>query len=86
MEINLNKARVEGLVKVCAVVIAQEFRDASSIEILIALSQMLGRLIAAQEGTTLLHNDLMKLANTQIHDTVKAGYANQGRYSGELIR
>jgi hypothetical protein len=86
MEITLNKARIEGLVKSCALLIEGEFRDASSIEILVALSQMLGRLINAQEGTTLLHNDLIKLAHTQIHEAVKAGYAHQSRYSGELVR
>lgn len=86
MEINLNKARVEGMVKVCALVIAQEFRDASPFEILIALSQMTGRLIAAQEGTTVLHNDLMKLAHSQIYEAVKAGYQNKSRYTGELIK
>lgn len=79
MEITLNKARVEGLVKVCAIVIAQEFKDASPIEILIALSQMTGRLITAQEGTTILHNDLIKLAKEQIRDAVIAGYNHQSR-------
>jgi hypothetical protein len=79
MEMNLNKARIEGLVKVCAIVIAQEFKDAHPLEILVALSQMIGRLIAAQEGTIILHNDLVKLAKDQIRQTIIAGYNHQGR-------
>lgn len=79
MEITLNKARIEGLVKTCAIVIAQEFRDASPIEILVALSQMTGRLIVAQEGTNILHNDLMKLAKDQLRASVIAGYNHQSR-------
>jgi hypothetical protein len=85
MELNLNKARVEGMTKVCAVVLANEFRDAHPIEILVAFSQMIGRLIVAQEGTTILHNDMAMLAVKQIHEAIIAGYNHHGRNPEGLL-
>lgn len=86
MKIAINKAKVDGLVKVCSLVIAREFRDASALEVLIAMSQLVGRLIAVQEGTPVLHNDMVRLAHSQIFDTVKAGYAHKGRDSGGITK
>lgn len=83
-EIQLNKNKIDGAVKVATMAVAQEIPSLSPVEALVAFSQVVGRVIGAQEGTAILHQDMMKLAFQQIEATVRASYAARGSNSEAL--
>lgn len=83
-ELTLNKNKIDAAVKTATISVAQQVNGLTPIEALIAFSEVVGRIIAAQEGTTLLHRDMIKLAMQHIETTVKAAYISQGKQSEAL--
>ena len=48
------------------------------VEVVLALSEATGRVIAIQEGTHLVHNELIDTATDHIRRTVRAAYSAKG--------
>ena len=83
-EISLNKRKIDEAVKVATMSVAQNVGALSPVEAMVAFAQVVGRVIAAQEGTSILHRDMIKLAMEQIEATVKASYVAKGSQAGAL--
>jgi hypothetical protein len=83
-EITLNKRKIQDAVRVATHAVAQEVGALSPAEALIAFAEVVGRVIAAQEGTAVLHRDMIKLAMEHIETTVRAGYVSKGKQAGAL--
>lgn len=79
MQITLDKAVVDGVVELCANQIASRFITAHPVEVVVALAQLAGRIISAQEGSTELTDDMVKLSNQQIRATVRAITASKNK-------
>ena len=80
-EISINQARVRGVVHLATHIVAQEIRDLHPVEALLGFAEATGRVIAAQEGTEVMHKEMIKIATDHIVDTVRASYSSQGKNS-----
>lgn len=78
-EIKLNQNRIHAVVSIATRAVAEHVKGVESIEALIGFAEVTGRVIAAQEGTPLLHNDMLKLAIEHMTKTVRASYSADGR-------
>lgn len=82
MELTLNKRHVQGVVEVSTNAVASAVPFATSVEVIIGLSELIGRIIVNTEGTALLHKDMIDMAINHAMTTIKTGYAAKG-YSPE---
>ena len=80
-ELTLNKGRIDAAVKTATIAVAQQVGGLSPLEAMYAFSEVVGRIIAAQQGTNILHRDMIRLAAGHIETTVKAAYVSQGKSS-----
>lgn len=78
-ELTLNKRKIDDAVKVATMSVAQQVGALSPAEALIAFSEVVGRVIVAQQGTPILHQDMKRLAFQRIEDTIRAGYIASGK-------
>lgn len=84
MQITLDKRNVDGVVELCAATIASKFLTAHPVEVLVALAQLSGRIISAQEGSKTLTDDMVKLANQQMRATVRAIHESKNNTKKEV--
>lgn len=78
-EITIDRHKLNYVVKYMLNTAEHSARDLHPIEVVLALSECIGRIIAVQNGTQLLHNDMLAMAKNHMDNTVKAGYAAAGK-------
>jgi hypothetical protein len=77
--ITIDKRRVQAVVEVATKATAYEIPGLHPLEALYGFAEVLGRVIAAQEGTPILHKDMMRIAEEHIRVTIKAAYSSKGK-------
>lgn len=77
-QIQINRDRVEQIVRTAAMSLNQ-LGSLHPLEVILGLSEAVGRTIAVQEGTFLMHKEMMRVAAEHIENTVKAAYAASGK-------
>lgn len=83
-ELTLNKKRIDEVVRLTTGIVAQEISGIHPAEALFGFAEVVGRVIAAQEGSYNVHNDLINHAVRHIKDTVKASYSAKGQNPGGI--
>ena len=83
-EITLSKDKIDAAVRTATISVAQQVGALSPVEALVAFSEVVGRVIAAQHGSAVLHRDMIRLAMDRIETTVKAAYVSQGMQAEAL--
>jgi hypothetical protein len=77
-KIEINRNRVKAVVQVATHATASNVRELHPLEAIIGFAEVVGRAIAAQDVTTLGHQELIKIACQHIEATVKAAYVSKG--------
>lgn len=83
-EIQIDRQRVQQVVKVSVEATAREVRGLHPLEAIIGFSEVVGRAISAQGVTPPAHSELIKIATKHITDTVKASYSAAGKNATQI--
>lgn len=77
--IEINKQKVQRVVRVAVEATHSQVRDLHPLEAIIGYAELLGRTIAAQEGTEIVHKELITIACKHVISTVQAAYVAGGK-------
>lgn len=75
--IEVRKERVAHVVKDAGMSLVDKHYH--PVEVICGVAELLGRLIASQEGTFVVHNQLLDFAKSHLSTTVQAAYAAKGQ-------
>ena len=73
-KVSVDKRKVDAVVEVATKSVAYQVSGLHALEAIIGFAEVTGRAIAAQKGTSILHQELMRVAVQHIENTIRASY------------
>lgn len=82
--IEIDRNRVQKVVKVAVEATAREVKHLHPVEAVIGFAEVLGRAIAAQDVSPMAHREMIKVAFDHVANTITAAYLAAGKNPSTL--